>query len=180
MDAAGNAYVTGLLPIGRLPDRQSFAGDSEGRPGFKQRLCGGIEADGSALVYSTYLGGSGGDYIGDYGDAIAVDQYGQIFVTGSTASPDFPTLNAIQPTLGGSGTARQNAFVTSLSPGGGLLYSTYLGGSIVDVGQGIAVDAAGNTYVSGTTYSPDFPTVNALQPAPANPLANAFVAKISP
>jgi len=109
-----------------------------------------------------------------------VDQNGQIFVTGTTGSPDFPTLNAIQPTLGGAGRAIQNAFVSSLSPGGALLFSTYLGGSIDDLSSGIAVDAAGNTYVSGTTYSPDFPTVNAFQPAPTNPRSNGFVAKISP
>jgi hypothetical protein len=71
-------------------------------------------------------------------------------------------------------------FVTSLSPGSGLLFSTYLGGSIYDLGQGIAVDAAGNTYVSGVTYSPDFPTANAWQPALGTHYGNAFVAKISP
>ena len=135
-----------------------------------------LTADGSALVYSTYLGGTGKDTYGDYANGIAVDQDGQIFVTGATASPDFPTLNAIQPTLRGS---IQNAFVTSLSPGGGLLYSTYLGGSWIDLGGGIAVDAAGSAYVTGRTWSADFPTTNALQPV-LNGFSNAFVAKISP
>ena len=120
----------------RLPDRQPFATGS--RWPRWQRLRGGdcrqmarrwSTPPTSAARQSTY---------GDYGHGIAVDQYGQIFVTGTTASPDFPTLNAIQPTLRGS---IQNAFVTSLSPGGGLLYSTYLGGSFIDLGQGIAVDA---------------------------------------
>jgi hypothetical protein len=80
-------------------------------------------------------------------------------VTGSTTSTDFPTLNAIQPTLAG-----QDAFVTSQSPGGGLLYSTYLGGSNIDLGTGIAVDQYDGVYVTGSTYSANFPTVNAFQP----------------
>jgi hypothetical protein len=135
-----------------------------------------LTADGSALVFSTYLGGSGKNTYGDYGHSIAVDQNGRIFVTGATASPDFPTLNAIQPTLRGS---VQNAFVTSLSPGRGLLYSTYLGGSWIDTPHGIAVDAAGSAYVTGWTWSADFPTAHALQPV-LNGFSNAFVAKISP
>jgi hypothetical protein len=176
VDAAGNAYVTGGTGSPHFPTVNPLQATLKGS---RNAFVAELSADGSALVYSTYLGGRGG-YEGDYGRGIAVDQYGQIFVTGTTGSPDFPTLNAIQPTLGGSGKALQNAFVTSLSPGGGLLYSTYLGGSIVDIGSGIAVDAAGNTYVSGVTYSPDFPTVNAFQPAPGGQFGNAFVAKISP
>jgi hypothetical protein len=104
-----------------------------------------------------------------------VDQYGQVFVTGSTTSPDFPTLNAIQPTRGGG----QDAFVTSLDPTGQLLYSSYLGGSNIDYGQGIAVDQYGGVYVTGVTYSTNFPTANALQPT-LRGSSNAFVAKISP
>jgi hypothetical protein len=176
VDAAGNAYITGGTGSPHFPTVNPLQATLKGS---SNAFVAELSADGSALVYSTYLGGRGG-YEGDYGRGIAVDQYGQIFVTGTTGSPDFPTLNAIQPRLGGAGKALQNAFVTSLSPGGGLLYSTYLGGSIVDIGSGIAVDAAGNTYVSGVTYSPDFPTVNALQPAPGGPFGNAFVAEISP
>jgi hypothetical protein len=178
VDTGGNAYVTGGTSSTDFPTVNPLQPALGGPAG--NAYVAELTADGSALVYSTYLGGSGGTLGGEYGSGIAVDQHGRIFVIGSTASPDFPTLKAIQPTLGGSGRARENAFVTSLSPAGGLLFSTYLGGSNVDLGQGIAMDAAGNTYVSGVTYSPDFPTVNALQPAPGGPHGNAFVTKISP
>jgi hypothetical protein len=174
VDAGGNAYVTGLTTSSDFPTVNPLQPALRGPLG--NAFVAELTADGSALVYSTYLGGTGKDTYGDYGQGIAVDQNGQIFVTGATASPDFPTLNAIQPRLRGS---VQNAFVTSLSPGGGLLYSTYLGGSWIDLGGGIAVDAAGSAYVTGWAWSADFPTANALQPV-RNGFSNAFVAKISP
>ncbi|HLJ95307.1 MAG TPA: SBBP repeat-containing protein [Gemmataceae bacterium] len=175
VDAVGNAYVTGTTGS-HFPTVNPLQATLKGP---HNAFVAELSADGSALLYSTYLGGRGGDYSGDFGQKIAVDQFGQIFVTGITGSPDFPTLNAIQPKLGGSGKALQNAFVTSLSPGGGLLYSTYLGGSYVDLGLGIAVDQNDGVYVSGVTYSEDFPAVNAFQPAYGGH-GNAFVAKISP
>ena len=133
-----------------------------------------LSADGSALVYSTYLGGSGNDG-SDAGNGIAVDAAGNAYVTGHTFSPDFPTANALQAAPGGP---NGNAFVAELMSGGSaLVYSTYLGGSGNDDGYGIAVDAAGNAYVTGFASSPDFPTVNALQPTLGGP-TNAFVAKI--
>jgi hypothetical protein len=110
------------------------------------------------IQWSTYLGGSGTDSA----RAIAADATG-VYVTGYTSSTNFPLLNAYQPALGTSSTA----FVTKISPSGGLLYSTYLGGpsadasgcgtGCTDLGASIAVDSAGNAYVSGTTSSPDFP-----------------------
>jgi hypothetical protein len=179
VDAGGNAYVTGGTSSPDFPTVNPLQ-PALGGPGGNAFVAE-LTADGSALVYSTYLGGSGatlyGGNVGDYGSKIAVDQNGQIFVTGSTTSPDFPTLNAIQPRLRG----QQNAFVTSLSTGGGLLYSTYLGGSYIDLSGGMAVDQNDGVYVTGVTYSADFPTVNAFQPTlngTRNP--NAFVAKISP
>ena len=94
---------------------------------------------------------------------IAVDAAGNAYVTGYTTSADFPTVNAFQPTLGGSGAT--NAFVASLDPTGQQLrYSTYLGGSSFDDGFGIAVDQSGHVYVTGETNSDDFPTLNAFQP----------------
>src|SRR5439155_726812 len=132
---------------------------------------------GSALVYSTYLGGSGPDD----GKGIAVDAAGNAYVTGSTASSNFPTtIGAFQTIKGGSG----NAFVTKLNPtGSALVYSTYLGGSgaIGDYGAGIAVDAAGNAYVTGITSSSDFPTTaGAFQTTFGGGLYDIFVTKLEP
>jgi hypothetical protein len=102
------------------------------------------------VSYATYLGGSGQDS----GEGIAVDSTGAAYVTGQTSSPDFPTANAFQPDL----KAAANAFVTKFSPdGSSLAYSTYLGGTCAEIGHAIAVNADGNAYVTGTTFSPDFP-----------------------
>jgi Beta-propeller repeat len=110
------------------------------------------------IVYSTYLGGSSFEYRG----SIAVDAAGNAYVTGITESLDFPTSNPLQPNFGGGG---NDVFVAKINPeGSALVYSTYLGGSDVDEGYGIAVDEDGNAYVTGSTKSTDFPTKNALQP----------------
>src|SRR5204862_138035 len=111
---------------------------------------------GSALVYSTYLGGSGFDS----GAGIAVDAAGNAYVTGFTASTDFPTTaGAFQTTFVNAFDSDTDAFVTKLdSTGSTLVYSTYLGGSSTESGAGIAVDASGSAYVTGQTESFDFPT----------------------
>src|SRR5205085_10726396 len=97
----------------------------------------------------------------DLGNGIAVDSSGNAYVTGQTASTNFPTANAIQSNKAGTTT---NAYVTKLNASGSaLIYSTYLGGSGGDAGLGIAVDAAGNAYVAGRTGSTDFPTANPIQ-----------------
>ena len=106
---------------------------------------------GDGLMYSTYLGGQSDDS----GSGIAVDAFGSAYVTGNTASLNFPTQSASQPSRYGNA----NAFVTELSPdGSGLVHSTYLGGSKGDGGIAIALDAAGSAYVTGNAQSPDFPT----------------------
>jgi hypothetical protein len=105
---------------------------------------------------------------------IAVDDRGNAYITGSINSPDFPTVNAVQPAFGGG----DDAFVAKLDRNGSqLLYSTYLGGTVFDFGNGIAADDRGNAYVTGDTTSPDFPTVNAVQPAYRGGF-DAFVAKL--
>src|SRR5438876_1017497 len=113
------------------------------------------------LSYSTYLGGSGA--IGDYGAGIAVDASGNAYVTGGTSSSDFPTTaGAFQTTFGGDVFGGGDAFVTKLNPtGSALVYSTYLGGSGHEAGHGIAVDAAGNAYMTGYTSSTNVPTTPA-------------------
>ena len=130
------------------------------------------------LGYSTYLGGSGFDI----GRGIAVDAWGNAYVTGETQSADFPLAHSLLSNSVLRGSA--NAFVSKLSfdarpPTLTLAYSTYLGGSGLDRSLGIAADARGNAYVTGGTQSTDFPLVNPL-PAPNNALQgqDAFVAKI--
>ena len=111
-----------------------------------------LNAAGTSIVYSTYLGGSGGDV----GEAIAVDQVSQVYVTGGTGSSIFPgtTSSLIQSTFGGDG----DAFVTKLNEAGtAILFSTYLGGGGADVGRGIALDSTSNVYVTGITQSLNFP-----------------------
>ena len=112
-----------------------------------------VNTTGTALVYSTYLGGTGYDQ----GNGIAVDGSGNAYVTGYTYSTDFPvTPGAFQVTNGGGG--HDDAFVTKVNATGtALVYSTYLGGTHSDRGNGIAVDASGNAYVTGETTSTDFP-----------------------
>ena len=106
------------------------------------------------LAYSTYLGGS--DI--DVAHAIAVAPDNTAFIAGATDSLDFPTAHPLQPNDGGSLDFPKDAFVTKISADGStLLYSTYLGGKNQDFAQGIAVDAAGEAFVAGTTLSPDFP-----------------------
>jgi hypothetical protein len=126
------------------------------------------------LSYATYLGGTGGDIA--YG--IAVDSSGDAYVTGTTASTNFPTKSAVQTSPGGDG----DAFVSELNPtGSGLIYSTYIGGTGMDSGQGIAVDGSGDAYVAGTTGSANFPvTTGAYQTTFGGGDSNAFVAKLSP
>src|SRR5204862_532704 len=141
---------------------------------------------GSALVYSTYLGGSGLDA----GVGIALDAAGSAYVTGVSFSTDFPTTaRAFQTTFGGPvcGGCAYNAFVTKLNPtGSALVYSTYLGGSGGDAGVGIAVDALGNAYVTGVTLSADFATTpGAIQTTFGGgggpfPGGDAFVTKLNP
>jgi len=125
----------------------------------------------ASRIYSTFLGGTGNDR----GTAIAVDAFGNAYVTGRTDSTDFPT-NPPQSSYNGA----VDAFVTELSADGSALnYSIYLGGSGLDVGNGIVVDSAGNAYVTGETGSPDFPVTNGYQTAKGGS-SDAFVTEIAP
>lgn len=130
-----------------------------------------------APIYSTYLGGDGYDE----GYGIAVDSRGQVYVTGVTESYDFPIKNAVQPVFNGFG--EFDAFVAKLSADGRTLhYSTYLGGGKDDFGMGIAVDRLGQAYVTGYTYSADFPIKNAVQPVCGDSgdyASNTFITQLS-
>ena len=180
VNSAGNAYVTGHTGSFNFPVT----------PGAFQTTCGDVNQywcegrgdafvaqltpSGSALVYSTYLGG----HDLDRGYSIAVDSTGSAYVTGETYATDFPTVNPLQPASG----RPTDAFVSKLNPSGSaLVYSTYLGGrGLYEGGGGIAVDSSGSAYVTGTTDSSNFPTVNALQPHYRGGEEDAFVSKLNP
>jgi Glucodextranase, domain B/Bacterial Ig-like domain (group 2)/Beta-propeller repeat/PQQ-like domain len=124
------------------------------------------------LSYSTYVGGSGSDFA----EGLAVDSLGNAYITGFTSSTNFPTLNGYPA----AANSNDIAFVSKLNPTGtALLYSTYLGGTGGEFGTGIALDLSGNVYVCGSTFSSDFPLVNAYQTSLGSSNGNAFVAKIN-
>jgi hypothetical protein len=171
--ATGDALVTGVTSSTDFPTGNPWQSNYGG--GVDDAFVTRISADGSTLLYSTYLGGSNFDAA----NGIAVDaSTGDVLVTGTTASTDFPTRNALQPAKGGG---PYDAFVTRIrADGGDLVYSTYLGGSGSDQGEAIAADTTtGDALVTGLTTSTDFPTANALQPNYGGGIANAFVARIS-
>src|SRR5438445_218920 len=170
VDAAGSAYVTGLAGSTDFPTASPLqAAYGGGGDAFVSKL----NAAGSTLLYSTYLGGSGYDY----GYGIAVDAAGSAYVTGQTTSTDFPTVNPLQAASGGG---VSDAVVSKLdATGSALLYSTYLVGSGRDGGSDIAVDAGGKAYVTGSTSSTNFPTANPLQAASGGGLTDAFVSKLN-
>jgi hypothetical protein len=170
VDSAGNAYVTGFTFSSNFPTVNPAEATFGGGP--EDAFVAKLNNAGSALLFSTYLGGSGDEQ----GQGVAVDGSGNTYITGFTSSTDFPTRNALQPALAGV----RDAFVAKLSASGNaLVYSTYLGGSDADLGQGIAVDGSGNAVVIGWTSSADFPTADALQPTYAGN-QDAFVAKLNP
>ena len=178
VDPSGDAYVTGSTCSSDFP---TVTPVQAGLKGVCDGFVAELNAAGSSLVYSTFLGGSGtvqsGTSLGDEGLGIAVDSSGAAYVTGGTWSTDFPTVAPIQ-TYGGG----EDAFLSKFSAGGAtLVYSTYLGGTAQDQGNGIAVDSSGNAYVTGFTLSSDFPTVSPFQASnKATTYGTAFVAKVDP
>jgi hypothetical protein len=183
VDALGNAYIAGftnsvhfpILPaVGAL---QSAIGNSDGT---NDAFVSKINSTGTALLYSTYLGGSGRDEA----YAIAIDSAGSAYVTGLTASTNFPTASPLQSALGGTTAGDVDAFVAKLSSSGtSLVYSTYLGGGNPDFGEGIAVDGLGDAYVAGVTGSSagvhSFPVLNSL-PTPNTLETLGFVTEYNP
>ncbi len=174
VDASGNAYVTGFTGSNDFPTAnalQPIRGDSLGHgDAFLTKL----NASGSALVYSTFLGGSNRES----GNAIAVDTNGNAYVCGSTGSHNFPVVNAFQSE---NASFHSDAFVSKVNAAGAaLVYSTYLGGEFPDECNGIAIDATGSAYITGITNSTDFPTVAPLQPAITGTFLDAFITKLAP
>ncbi len=175
VDSSGSAYVVGSSQSPNFPTvnavRPTYGGGTCSSQNCYDAFVSKVNAAGSSLVYSTYLGGS----LDERGVGIAIGSSGKAYVTGFTGSTNFPTANALQSASGGG----NDAFVTALTETGtAFLYSTYLGGQGADQGYGIAVDSAGDAYVTGGTASTNFPTFNATQPIRANG-ADAFVTRIS-
>jgi hypothetical protein len=177
VDADGNAYVGGSATsaFSSTPGAlQPATGNPAGQTGFVLKL----NAAGTAPVFSTFFGGTGGEDA----TSIALDARGGVYVGGWTTSFDFPVRNAFQPAR----SAGKDAFVAKLAGDGSqLVYSTLLGGVLDDSVNAIAVDGTGNAYVAGETYSADFPVKDGFQMQKAGnrlinaSVGNAFVAKLS-
>jgi Calx-beta domain/Beta-propeller repeat len=173
VDAAGNAYVTGSTTSGDFPTTPGAFRNANA--GLNDAFVVKLNAAGSALVYSTYLGGADADR----GTGIAVGSGGNAYVTGEVVSGNFPTTaGAFQPAKGGG---FSDVFVTKLNAAGSaVVYSSYLGGTGSEFPGRLVLDAAGNAYVTGSTASFDFPTTaGAFQPAKATNGSDAFVTKVN-
>jgi len=174
VDSSGSVYVAGstdsadfpLATLGSLPTAVDHV--------FVAKL----DPTGSNLVYADYIGGSNTDF----GYALALDSSNNVYVTGSTASADFPMLNPFQGTYPGS----SNGFLTKISPdGSSLLYSTYFGGNGSDLPSSVAIDPAGEMVIAGYTSSTNLPVANAYQSSVSANLGGmygdyGFLAKFTP
>ncbi|MGA8677168.1 MAG: SBBP repeat-containing protein [Candidatus Acidiferrales bacterium] len=185
LDAAGDAYIAGSTTSTKFPSMNPVSPTAPLDLSLGTAFVSELNPAGTALLYSTYLGGSGNTVLGEGANAIAVDGSGNIYVTGFTGSSDFPlSTSPFQSTPPASVTSAGAAFVTKLAPSASglaqLAYSSYLGGNVLDSGQGIAVDGSGNAFVVGVTQSSNFPTQGTqIIPGPTNPAGNAFLTKIN-
>lgn len=184
VDAAGNAYVTGYTDSTNFPVVSALYTNLSGSPYPSVNLypldafVAKLDASGSQLVYSTYLGGEALDE----GIGIALDAAGNAYVAGYTESTNFPTRHATYTNYGGNG----DGFIARLDAAGtNLVYSMFLGGTNQDVANDIATDAAGFAYLTGYTVSTNFPITNAVQShlnnrTNATTAFDAFLTKLTP
>ena len=172
VDSSADTYVVGSTASANFPTTGSAFQTTYG--GNTDAFVSKLDPSGTRLLFSSFLGGS--DI--DYGLAIALDPSGNVFVTGSTQSTDFPTVKPIQSGNSGNGDAFVAEIDTNLPQTEQLVYSTYLGGSSADSGQGIAVDSGDNAYVTGFTFSTNFPTYNPYQATNAGSV-DAFITVLS-
>ncbi|MFX0092147.1 MAG: SBBP repeat-containing protein [Candidatus Hodarchaeota archaeon] len=171
VDTYGNSYIVGTTESSNFPLQNAYQNTFGG--GNQDVFVTKLDSTGSNLVFSTYLGGNAQDT----GTDIALDSLGYIYITGETRSSDFPTNQAYQSTLGSFYSS--DAFIARLDPTGtNLVFSTYLGGNEDDTAWGIAVDSVGNSYITGTTGSTNFPTLNAYQ-STHGMVEDAFVTKLN-
>ncbi len=169
VDDLGNTYISGRTSSSDFP----IEGEYQIHQGSTDIFVTKLNSSGTGLIFSTYLGGSLYDASWD----IDVDNFGSVYVTGYTNSSDFPIEGGFQNTLNGS---ESDAFVIKLnSSGDAIVYSTFLGGSGVDEALGISVDGLSNAYISGYTYSSDFPTELAYQTTFQGGPQDAFVTKLN-
>jgi len=178
VDAGENAYVVGTTESGNFPTANPYQPSHRG--GTWDAFVTKLNAAGSALSYSTYLGGGADDSGPGFGKCdIAVTSDGSVAVVGYTSSANFPVVSAFQSAYGGGGYVG-DAFVTKFDPSGhSLVFSTYLGGSNDDRGSAVATDTTGAVYVAGKTNSTDFPTLNPNQASYAGGDSDGFVAAFS-
>ena len=186
LDSSGNAYVTGYTQDALFPTTAGAFKTTLGAGITDNAFVTKLNTAGSSLVYSTFVGARvpiAGANPNDESTAIAVDSSGNAYITGSTSSNNYPvTSGAFQPFPGRG----RDVFVTKLnSSGSALVYSTYLGGSGGDVGTGIAVDGAGNAYVTGSFDSSDFPFTpnafrNGVNERCCGTFGNSFLTKVNP
>ena len=160
VDPDGNIYITGMTASADFPVQGGVQGALSGST---DAFVTKVAADGTSLLFSTYLGGSDRENVDGSGNAtggIAIDTDRNVYVAGVTLSPDFPLVNPVQLANGGNG----DAFMTKLTPdGGGPIASTYLGGSGEDVANDVTVDVGGRAYVVGETTSTNLTVINAFQ-----------------
>jgi hypothetical protein len=186
VDSTGSAYVTGYTASANFPTvagayQTSCGGGTSCSATHVNAFVTKLNSSGTALIYSTYLGGS----VKDYGYGIAVDASGDAFIVGTATSNDFPTTpGSYQTACTGGSCVNGDIFITELNPtGSGLVYSTYLAGVNTNQGNAIALDSSGNAYVVGYTKSGNYPvTPGVFQPICAsckNALVDAIVTKLN-
>ncbi len=172
LDASGNVYVTGDTSSSDFPVPGGFD-TALGSTG--DAFVTKILANGTAIVWSTFLGGTTPAFAYELAEDIAVDGAGNVYVTGRTNSDNFPTNGGFQTTYGGN----EDAFIARINASGAVLdWSSYLGGSDEEEGHVVAVDTAGHAYVAGFTRSPDFPTLDPFDPTLDGPY-DVFLARVN-
>jgi Tol biopolymer transport system component len=170
VDAQGSAYVTGRTLSANFPVSNPFHSTTSGGHDV---VVTKLNAAGSGIIYSTYVGGAADDV----GTSIALNSSGEAYVTGYTKSTNFPIANGLQTSYGGG---LSDAFLFRLSAtGNSLLYCTYSGGNGEDVGTSIALDSSRNIYGIGYTTSTNLPAVNAIQPFNAGGY-DAYLIELAP
>jgi hypothetical protein len=175
VDPFGSPYVTGWTNSTNYPSTAGAFQTAKNPNTYMDAVLTRLSADFTTLVFSTYVGGSGQDY----GQSLFLDSSGNAFVAGNTSSNDLPATSCTSQAVYRFGL--NDGFVGKFSPYGSVGYLTYLGGKNEDLARGIAVDSAGNAYVTGQTQSDDFPaTQGSYQPAISGAFVDAFVTKLSP